>query len=230
MLDSLWQERLRRYGGVALDRLRGPAWALADARWERDAASEGVFDGKNLLIFGDSQAAGWPLRRTFGRLPIRSRGLGGDRARTARSRFEQDLAALRPTATLLLLGTNDLYLSRGVPDVADDLRDLARDALAVGVRPTLGSVLPVTARHEARRPSAQIRALNEALRRVAGELGIFYLDFWEKLADEGGSLRADATFDGLHPNLEGYLRMTEAVLEVFYCRSGQWKRGSAPVW
>lgn len=210
--------------------LRDPEWYVTDARWERDSLRQGVFDRKNLLLFGDSQVARWPLRRTFARLPVRARGLDGDLAEVALSRFEQAVLPLRPTAALILLGTNDLARGRSVTDIAADLRTLARRAVQAGIRPTICSVLPVGPACEAQRPTPKLRELNLRLRGDCGESGVFYLDLWDKLADESSALRAGATFDGLHPNLEGYRRMTEAVLEVFYCRSGQWKRGAEAVW
>lgn len=230
MADSFLEKYLTHLGYVAWEKLGTPGRDVIDSRWERACLERGVFDRKNLLIFGDSQVARWPVRNTFGRLPIRTRGLDGDQASLALPRFDDVASALQPSAVLILLGTNDISRGISVSGVVTDLRALALRAMEAGIRPTICSVLPVGANREAERPTAKLLEVNEKMRRECGDIGIFYLDFWGKLADDSGRLRSEVTFDGLHPNLKGYLRMTEAVLEVFYCRSGQWKRGAPQVW
>jgi hypothetical protein len=198
--------------------------------WEAQLEPSEMLQGRNLVLFGDSQIELWPMRRCFGRLAVRNRGRSGDLAETAIERFQNEVLGLGAKSVLILLGTNDLAKGRYPIQIAADIRKIAELALQKGLRPTLCGVLPVRGVYADLRPSERNLELNQRLEVVAKELGIFYLSFDSKLAAPDGGLSQDCTYDGLHPNLRGYKKMTEAVLEVFYCKSGQWTRSSPEVW
>ena len=47
---------------------------------------------------------------------------------------------------------------------------------------------------------------------MAEEENVRFLDFTEILSDENGNLREDYTFDGLHPNIAGYLAVRDKIV------------------
>jgi lysophospholipase L1-like esterase len=80
----------------------------------------------------------------------------------------------------------------------------------------LSSVTPVSAYHTAAtrgapqtstRPMARITALNAWLKTYAAANGHTYLDYFSKMTDQDGLMRADLTEDDLHPNAKGYAIM-----------------------
>lgn len=47
---------------------------------------------------------------------------------------------------------------------------------------------------------------------MAAEENVRFLDVTALLADENGNLRNDYTYDGLHPNVSGYLAVRDAIV------------------
>jgi lysophospholipase L1-like esterase len=68
------------------------------------------------------------------------------------------------------------------------------------VLPVCDSVRPQTAR----RPPEKIRALNTWLRDYASKTGAAYLDYYSAMIGSDGMLKAELTYDCLHPNDAGY--------------------------
>ena len=50
---------------------------------------------------------------------------------------------------------------------------------------------------------------------MAQEQNVTFLDVTNLLADENGNLRQDYTFDGLHPNMNGYFAVKEEIIKTF---------------
>ena len=55
-----------------------------------------------------------------------------------------------------------------------------------------------------RRSPDQIRKLNEWLKAYCAKSGHTYLDYYSRMVDDKGMLRAELAGDGLHPNADGY--------------------------
>jgi lysophospholipase L1-like esterase len=88
------------------------------------------------------------------------------------------------------------------------------------IRPVLCSVLPVnelTWRPEIK-PTALVIELNQKIRKYCKESNILYIDYFSSMVGEKKELRPELTYDGVHPNKEGYIIMEgllEAVLKKF---------------
>ena len=85
-----------------------------------------------------------------------------------------------------------------------------------GIRMVIASLLPVNDYMKrddkpiiqtVRRPPAQINALNEWLKKYAADNGLVYLDYYSAMVDDKGFFKKELTYDGLHPNKEGYVVM-----------------------
>ena len=79
------------------------------------------------------------------------------------------------------------------------------------------SITPTTAAQGAKQPpleNGHIRAVNEAIARMATEKGLYYLNAQEALTDADGNLRADytGTVDGIHMNPTGYAAWADYLL------------------
>ncbi len=83
-----------------------PEKASGLKRWRRMA--EAVPDAADLILIGDSLAAGWPMAPRSG-LRLYNLGLPGDRIQNTLWRLGSvDLAHLRPAQVVVLLGTNNI--------------------------------------------------------------------------------------------------------------------------
>jgi lysophospholipase L1-like esterase len=135
-------------------------------------------------------------------------------------RFRADVIALNPAAVVILAGTNDLAGNAGkaTPDaIQNNLASMTDLAKVAGIRVVLASLLPITDEKKAAdgtpiirstdRPPDSVRALNTWMAAWAKKKGYVYLDYHAALVDPAGSLKADLTDDGLHPNTAGYAVM-----------------------
>jgi lysophospholipase L1-like esterase len=132
-------------------------------------------------------------------------------------RFRADVIELKPKAVVILAGTNDIAGNTGTMSLEETARNfisMAELARANGIRVIFASVLPVNDRTRGKngelinqtrnRPPAAIAAMNEWIKKYAADNNSIYLDYYSATVDKDGSLRDGISYDGLHPNAEGY--------------------------
>lgn len=175
---------------------------------------------RRVVFLGDSITDQWDLAQSFPGKPYINRGIGAQVTAQMLVRFEQDVVALRPSAVVILGGTNDVsgFLQVETPDtIVANIAAMADIARAHGIRVVLASLLPVNDYGPNRgylireRPPATLRAINVALRDLATRRGYAYADYAATMTDSNGMLIAGDTQDGLHPNQAGYARMAPVV-------------------
>jgi lysophospholipase L1-like esterase len=223
----VWPSGCRRFEGderlacldfVAADYGNLARYAAANAALAAPSAGE-----KRVVFFGDSITDGWSNPANGGFFPGKpyvNRGIGGQATSQMLVRFRADVLALRPSAVVILAGTNDVAGNAGrtTPEAIEaNLADMAELARAHGIRVVLASLLPVSddkkdakgapIQRSADRPPETLRALNRWLAEYARANGHVYLDYSSALADARGMLRSELTDDGLHPNAAGYAVM-----------------------
>ncbi len=123
----------------------------------------------------------------------------------------------------MLMGVNDL--SAGVPheQITDNIRQMIKliQEKSPETNIVLQAVYPTAGERESLyenfqlggRDSATVKSLNEKISAMAAEEGVRFLDVTDLLADENGNLRTDYTFDGLHPNVSGYLAVRQSIID-----------------
>jgi lysophospholipase L1-like esterase len=175
---------------------------------------------KRVVFYGDSITDFWRLNEYFPGLDYVNRGISGQVSGEMLGRFKADVIDLKPSAVVILAGTNDL--SRGTPvgTIAGNIAMMAELAQAHKIRVILASVLPVNDYNKAAnpqyertrfRPPALIRTLNEWIKSYCAANGFKYLDYYSGMLDKAGLLRGDLAEDGLHPNAAGYRIMAPLV-------------------
>ena len=174
-----------------------------------------------VVFFGDSITDFWRLNEYFPDRDFINRGISGQITGQMLGRMESDVIKLRPAVMLLLSGTNDISRSVPLAAIEDNLTAIADLADFHSIKLILASVLPVSDYHKdvnpnyemtRTRPLATIRALNDWMRAFCGQRDCEYLDYYSKMTDADGYLRADIADDGLHPNSVGYRIMAPLAL------------------
>src|SRR5215468_3568087 len=168
-------------------------------------------DEDRVVFMGDSITDGWKLDEYFAGKPYINRGISGQTTPQMLIRFRPDVIALKPRAVLILAGTNDIAGNTGpmtLEMIEDNYASMADLAKANGIKVIFASVLPIhdygkTKVSERRQPE-QILKLNEWLKGYCKARGHIYLDYFGKMVDEKGMLKAELANDGLHPNAVGY--------------------------
>ncbi len=192
-----------------------------------EAANKQVMPPKageaRVVFIGDSITDIWDENGFGGFFPGKpyiNRGIGGQTTPQMLLRFRADVIANKPKVVVILAGANDISGNTGpmtVEQTADNIASMAELATANGIKVVLSSVLPVsdTVRREngeffiqtKSRPPAKIKAMNEWLKGYAVRNGYTFLDYYSAMVDDQGFVRGGITFDGLHPNKEGYAIM-----------------------
>ncbi|NOT60830.1 MAG: capsular biosynthesis protein [Acidobacteria bacterium] len=169
-------------------------------------------DEKRVVFFGDSITDGWKIAEFFPGKPYVNRGISGQTTPQMLIRMQPDVIARKPKAMLLLAGTNDIAGNTGPMTnemIQDNYTAIAQLAQANGIKMIFASVLPVHDYNPQRkmttgRPPERILALNNWLKAYCQKNGHIYLDYFSKMVDDKGFLKAELANDGLHPNAEGY--------------------------
>lgn len=174
-----------------------------------------------VVFFGDSITDLWRLNEYFPDRDFVNRGISGQITGEMLGRMQADVIDLKPSAVVILAGTNDLARNVPLTTIENNYTMLATLAAAHNIKVIFASVLPVSDYHADRspayemtrvRPPVFINALNEWLQAYCLQHGCGYLDYFHALADNQGQFTSDLADDGLHPNAKGYRVMAPLAL------------------
>ncbi len=184
-------------------------WAYLK-RYQQDNAQLAPSNDR-VVFMGNSITEGWVklFATLFPGKPYVGRGISGQTTPQMLVRFRQDVIALKPKVVVILAGTNDIAGNTGpstIEMIEDNLASMTEAAQANGIRVVLSSVLPVYDYPWKRglEPASKIMALNAWMKDFAARRGAIYLDYHSAMQDQRHGLKADLTYDGVHPNETGY--------------------------
>jgi lysophospholipase L1-like esterase len=200
--------------------------ALARYGDDNKKISPPVKNEQRVVFMGDSITDSWdslPKAGFFPGKPYINRGISGQTTPQMLIRFRRDVIELHPRVVVILAGTNDLAGNTGpttLDAIQDNLRSMAELATAHRIRVVFASLLPVSDYEirdgkpivqTVRRPPDQILALNNWLKDYAAKNRYVYLDYFSAMADDKGFFKDELSYDGLHPNEQGYAVMAPLV-------------------
>lgn len=208
-----WEAHLRALLAQREQRLRNPDRDNLARYAESDRTLPAPAPGEQRVVFlGDSITDGWRLADYFLGKPYVNRGIGGQISGEMLGRMKADVLDLKPSAMVVLAGTNDLARGVTIDTVKNNLYMIGSLAKAAGIRVILASILPVSTPVQiTARPPDKILQLNQWMQEHAKLEGFLYLDYHSALKDDQGLLRAELANDGLHPNAAGYKIMAPLV-------------------
>jgi len=167
---------------------------------------------ENRIVFmGNSITESWSALNPsfFEGKPYVNRGIGGQTTPQMLVRFRVDVIDLQPKVVVILAGTNDIAENTGpttLEAIFDNIASMAELAESHGIKVVLTSVLPAydypwrTGLH----PNIKIPELNRMIKKYAQKQNFIYLDFFKKMSTKNNAFIEKYTYDGVHPNKEGY--------------------------
>jgi lysophospholipase L1-like esterase len=183
---------------------------------------------KRIVFLGDSITEGWGASdaKFFAGRPYVNRGIGGQTTSQMLVRFRQDVVNLRPSVVVILGGTNDIAQNGGITTleaIEQNLQSMAELARVNKIRVVLSSVLPAFDYpwRPGLQPAVKIFELNRWIAAYCAKNDLVYLDYYAAVVDGRRGMRAEYSFDGVHPNSAGYAVM-EPLAEKAIRRALRW--------
>ncbi|MFN4313033.1 MAG: glycerophosphodiester phosphodiesterase family protein [Chitinophagaceae bacterium] len=138
----------------------------------------------------------------------RNRGISGDITFGVLERLDEVIKG-QPSKVFILIGINDI--ARNIPDkvILQNYKRIIQRIKAGAPRTIIyfQTVLPVNNEFPARNhfnKDANIKTVNEGLKKLAAEENIHLIDTYQHFLDANGKLPKEFTYDGLHLNAAGY--------------------------
>jgi lysophospholipase L1-like esterase len=172
-----------------------------------------------VVFMGNSITQGW-LQDSLSFFYTKSyinRGISGQTTPQMLIRFRADVVDLEPSVVVILAGINDIAGNTGpstIKMIVDNISSMVEIAMANEISVVLCSVLPALdfPWNPGMNPSPKVIKLNALLKDYADENKLVYLDYYTSMVDEQQGLKKEYTYDGVHPNKEGY-RVMELLAE-----------------
>lgn len=197
---------------------------------DKDWAQFGRYAGANAelsfkpvaVLMGDSITDAWYKMdpEFFESHHFAGRGISGQVTSHMLARFRRDVIDLQPKYVVILAGINDIARNNGyisVENTFGNIVSMCELAKAHKIKPVLCTLVPSD--HIAWRPAVGdvtplVSSLNDMIRQYAKEKRIRLVDYAKLLSDENGVILEGVTRDTVHPVIEGYKMMEEALLKV----------------
>ena len=199
---------LRRYDAYV------KRWHDARLAWsQRVQADQGA-----VVFLGDSITQGWTddFKGEFPGVKLANRGIGGDTTRGMLIRLQEDVLSLKPTAIVLLLGTNDIEVAVPVDAIGRNFNKIIAAIKAHNPRVPIVLCRMMPSHATKKRPKETIAAVNALYEStVRGDPQITVVDTWTLFATPEGDMAPAWSKDLLHLNPDGYKRWGAALRPIF---------------
>lgn len=156
----------------------------------------------------ESQYAYWMMKK-HGDWEVLNRGINGERSDQILARFPRDVISERPEMVVVLAGVNDIYQGFPMDKTRQNLSSMYGGAIKERVVPVACTVLPYNSM--GKKETESRTSLNNWVRKKSSQLKIPFCDTAEAVADPINPNKLRGSPDGLHPNVDGYKRMAEAI-------------------
>lgn len=176
-------------------------------------------DGNRIVFIGDSITEFWERYDSmfFSQNTYINRGISSQTTSQILERFQNDVIDLQPKSVIILAGINDIAENNGpisTEEIMNNIVSMVEKSLKNKIEVLLCSVLPANNFYwnPKIQPIEKILQLNQMIKACSLAKQIKYVDYYTQMVDEYLGLDKKYTDDGVHPNLEGYLKM-KSILE-----------------
>ena len=176
-----------------------------------------------ILFLGDSITEFYNVGGFYSGYLVHNRGVAGNTTEQLFVRLYKNVYPIKPNKIFLLIGTNDLGQGKTVDETVEGCisiinalkENLPKSKLYVeSILPVNDNISKISKRMVGVRCNRDIDLVNEKVQGFCKEKNIDYIDLNSHLKDESGKLDISFTFDGLHPNFDGYIKIT-SLLESY---------------
>lgn len=177
--------------------------------------------GNRIVFIGDSITEFWERYdlNFFSQNNYINRGISSQTTSQILERFQNDVIDLQPKRVIILAGINDIAENNGPISLEETFQNIVlmvNKANENNVEAILCSVLPTNIFYwnPKVQPIDKIMQLNQMIKAYSLINQIKYVDYYTEMIDENLGLDTKYSDDGVHPNLDGYLKM-KTILEFY---------------
>ena len=178
-------------------------------------------NGNRIVFIGDSITEFWERHDSifFSQNKYINRGISSQTSSQILERFQNDVIDLEPKWVIILAGINDIAENNGpisIEDIMNNIVSMVEKALKNNIEVVLCSILPASNFYwnPKIKPIEKIKQLNVLIEAYCLIEKIKFVDYYTPMVDEYFGLDKKFTDDGVHPNLNGYLKM-KTILESY---------------
>ncbi|MBQ8322199.1 MAG: hypothetical protein IJX92_07535 [Clostridia bacterium] len=164
----------------------------------------------DIAFIGDSITDGYAqYGNAYSDYKVAWRGISGDTTTGLYDRLDVSLYAVNPKIVVLLIGINNIdTMFEDYEKIISDITHRLPDSELI-----IQSLHPTSKAFSDR--NERILSANEKIKNIAAEYGCTYVDTHSALKDASvGEYSSLYTDDGLHPNANGYEKITEVLLPI----------------
>ena len=171
-------------------------------------------NGNRIVFIGDSITEFWQRYDSafFTQNKYINRGISSQTTSQIQERFQNDVIDLKPKYVIILAGINDIAENNGpisIEEIMNNIVSMVEKALKNNIEVVLCSILPASDFYwnPKIKPIEKIKQLNVFIEAYCLIEKIKFVDYYTPMVDENFGLDKKFTDDGVHPNLNGYLKM-----------------------
>ena len=173
-----------------------------------------------IVFIGDSITDGYRLNNYYNDLPLATynRGIGGDVTSGVIARLKTSVIDLKPAKVILMIGINDINIGRTNDEIMTNYKTIIEEIQTKlpATEIICESVLPMDNRVTAwgidlPKTIDKIKDLNARIKTYVESKGILFVDLFTPFADENDQQIPSYSYDGLHPNADGYAVWTSVL-------------------
>ncbi len=186
-------------------------------------------EATKIIALGDSLTRGWMVRKGYlefldemlrGKYPsanfsIVNQGIPGDTAEGGLERLGDDVIDHDPHCVFLQFALNDAFIGIN-PSVYQNTMRAMIDTLQADTDAEIILITSVNIHNS--RENDMAERFYDRLAELADECSLPIArvhEYWKKKVREGADFSKLVQYDGVHPTVEGYRLMAEAIMEIF---------------
>jgi lysophospholipase L1-like esterase len=178
-------------------------------------------NGNRIVFIGDSITEFWERHDSvfFSQNKYINRGISSQTSSQILERFQNDVIDLEPKWVIILAGINDIAENNGpisIENILNNIVSMVEKALKNNIEVVLCAILPASNFYwnPKIKPIEKIKQLNILIEAYCLTEKIKFVDYYTPMVNENFGLDKKFTDDGVHPNLNGYLKM-KTILESY---------------
>ena len=184
---------------------------------DNEAIRSEVRVDNRVLFFGSQVTKKWNLADHFTEYEAINRGVDSQRVAGFLLRFVPDAVELNPQAVVIEISSYNFRPPHTVKEIEDYATSMATLAVANGIEPIFGTVIPPPRGGQYGEGYSILDSLAKFNRWVIKNAENDQwpcADFNKAFADEAGYMREELAVEGIDPNEKGYQLMSQLVTDV----------------